>query len=255
MRKILYPVIIFVVATIVVVIAMQSNRSDEPESPLTVLCGSSFKYPTEKLIEMFEAETGITMEISFGGSEDHLPHVQAHEAGDIYVTHSPYMKYTEDAKAASRWIKVGYVRPVLVTKKGNPFGLQKVEDLTKTDLKVALPDSNYSTCGEMVEELFKKKSIWEDVKKNTGNAFFRSHGQTATAIKVGNRDAGMMWNGVAHTWLDSLDIIPTPYEYEQVIEVGIVGLSYSKRSEAVEKFLKFAEQNGESIFSEFGYTK
>ncbi len=255
MRKKLYLVGVLIVAVILVVIATRVYRPDESETQLTVLCGSSFRYPAEKLIEMFEKETDIDLEVSFGGSEDHLPHVQEHAAGDIYITHSPYMEYTEEAQAATRWIRVGYVRPVLVTKKGNPLGLEKVEDLTKPSLKVALPDSNYSTCGEMVEELFKKKGIWNDVKKNTENAFFRSHGQTATAIKVGNRDAGMMWNGVAHTWLDALEIIPTPYEYGQVIEVGIIGLSYSKHPKLVEEFLKFVEQNGEDVFGEFGFTK
>ncbi|MFC1712582.1 substrate-binding domain-containing protein [Candidatus Poribacteria bacterium] len=255
MRRNLYLAGTLIIAAILVIVAMRAYRPGESESQLTVLCGGSFRYPAEKLIQMFEEQTGMDIEISFGGSEDHLPHVQAHRAGDIYITHSPYMKYTEEAQAASRWVPVGYVRPVLVTKKGNPFNLQEVEDLARPDLKVALPDSNYSTCGEMVEELFRKKGIWDDVQKNVENAFFRSHAQTATAIKVGNRDAGMMWNGVAHTWLDALEIIPTPYEYDEVIEVGIVGLSYSKHPKLVEEFLKFSEQNGEGIFGEFGFIK
>lgn len=253
--KYLYVFLAVIVAAILVVVAVGVFQPDESESPLTVLCGSSFRYPAEKLIELFEKETGADVEISYGGSEDHLPHVKAHRAGDIYITHSPYMKYSEDAQACSRWILVGYVRPVLVTKKGNPLNIQRVEDLTRPGLGVALPDSNYSTCGEMVEKLFKKKGIWEDVSKNAENAFFRSHSQTATAIKVGNRDAGMMWNGVAHTWLDSLEIIPTPYEYDEVIEVGIVGLSYSKHPKLVDEFLKFSEEKGKEIFEEFGYTK
>lgn len=255
MKRYLYIAGILIVAVVLVVVAAKVYRPGKSGPQLVVLCGSSFRYPAEKLIDIFEKEAGIDMEISFGGSEDHLPHVKAHRAGDIYITHSPYMKYTEDAQACSRWVPVGYVRPVLVTKKGNQFNLQKVEDLAQSGLKVALPDSNYSTCGEMVEKLFRKKNIWDDVSKNTENAFFRSHSQTATAIKVGNRDAGMMWNGVAHTWLDDLEIIPTPYEYDEVIQVGIAGLSYSKYPKLVEEFLKFSEKKGEEIFREFGYTK
>ena len=88
-----------------------------------------------------------------------------------------------------------------------------------------------------------------------GNAFFKTHAQTAIAIKVGNRDAGMMWNGVVYNWRDVLEIVPTPYEYEEVIEVGAIGLSYSKHPELVEEFLKFSEKHGERIFEEFGFTK
>ena len=256
MRKYtLYIVAILIVMAVLGVVIAIMYSPDDSQAKLTILCGSSFRYPAEKLIGMFEEESGVDAEISFGGSEDHLPHVQAHEAGDIYIAHTPYMKYTEDAQASTRWVQAGYVRPVLVTKKGNPLNLQKIEDLARPGLKVALPDSKYSTCGEMVDKLLKKKGIWDAVKKNVDNAFFRSHAQTATAIKVGNRDAGMMWNGVAHSWLDSLEIIPTPYEYENVIEVGIIGLSYSKYPELVEEFLKFSEKNGKRIFGEFGFTK
>ena len=247
------------VAGSLVIVAVLTAVSIHVYSPskaqLTVLCSGSFKNPVEKLVREFEDESSIDVEISFAQSEDHLPHVKAHNAGDIYIAHTPYMKYTEDAQACSRWVGVGYIRPVLVVKKGNPLNLKKVEDLARQGLKVALPNPQYATCGEMVEKLFKEKGIWEEINKNVGNAFFKTHAQTATAIKVGNRDAGMMWNGVAHNWLDSIEIVPTPYEYDAVIEVGVIGLSYSEHLKFVEQFLKFSERNGEGIFAEFGFTK
>lgn len=253
-RKYLYAAGALIIVAILVMVVIDVY-SPESSAQLTILCGGSFKEPVERLAEAFERETGLDVEISFGQSEDHLPHVKAHKIGDIFVTHSPYMEYTEDAQACSRWVSVGYIRPVLVVKKGNPLNLGKVENLAKPGLKVALPNPEFSTCGEMVEELFKKKGIWDDVKKNVGNAFFRSHSQVATAIEVGNRDTGMMWSGVAHNWLDVLEIVPTPYEYDQVIEVGVAGLSYSKHPELVEKFLKFSEEEGKEVFGGFGFTK
>ena len=255
MEKYVYVAASSVIVVILVIVVLVVYFPAKSGAELTVLCGGSFKEPAEKLVGTFEEETGIDAEISFGQCEDHLPHINAHDVGDIYIAHTPYMKYTEDAQACSRWVLVGYVRPVLVVKKGNLLNLEKIEDLARPGLKVALPNPEFATCGEMVEKLLKKKGIWDDVKKNVGNAFFRSHAQTGTAIKVGNRDAGMMWNGVAHNWLDALDIIPTPYEYDQVIEVGVIGLSYSKHPELVEEFLKFSEKKGEEIFGESGFTK
>ena len=43
---------------------------------IMVLCGTSFGPPTEKLIEMFKKETGVTAVISLDGSEDLLPQVK-----------------------------------------------------------------------------------------------------------------------------------------------------------------------------------
>ena len=231
------------------------SESQKSPDQLTVLCGGSFRDPAEELAIAFEDETGVRVEIAFGGCEDHLPHVRAHDVGDIYIAHTPYMEYTEDAGASLRWVRVGYISPVLVVKKGNQHGMEKIEDLATPGLKVALPNPEYSTCGKMLKDLLEKNGIWEDVEKNAGNAFFRTHAQVATAIDVGGRDTGVIWNGVAHNWLGKFEIVPTPYEYDQVIEVGVIGLCYSEHPELVEEFLKFTEKNGAAIFKEFGYTK
>jgi hypothetical protein len=64
-----------------------------------------------------------------------------------------------------------------------------------------------------------------------------------------------MWNGVAHTFADGLDVVKTPYEYEQEVRVHIMGLSYSKQPEELRKFMEFARKRGPTIFAEHGYVK
>jgi ABC-type molybdate transport system substrate-binding protein len=64
-----------------------------------------------------------------------------------------------------------------------------------------------------------------------------------------------MWNGVAHTFRDSLEVVKTPYEYETEVKVHIIGLNYSKQPEAVKKFMEFVRENGPRIFTEHGYVK
>jgi len=234
--------------------ADETKTTSEPEE-LTILCGSSFAPPIGKLAKMFEDETGVKSVISFGGSEDLLPQVKLGKTGDIFVTHHPYMQYTEDAKAMLRWIHVGYVAPVLVVQKGNPKKLKSINDLAGSDLQVLLPNPEYSTCGEMVFALLDKKGIKDAVLKNVGNAMFRSHSDIGNQMKLGSGDAAMMWNGVAHNYLDAVDIVPTPYEYDNEIRVGVIGLSYSKKTSLVEQFLAFIDDHGKAVFEEFGYVK
>lgn len=222
---------------------------------LQILCGGSFQPPLQKLAEMFEAETGHQVELVVGQSEDHLPKVKTKAAGDVFVSHDPYLDYTEQAGAMLRWVQVGYVSPVLVVEKGTDLHIQSIEDLARPGLRVVLPNPEYSTCGEMVFELLEKKGIKDQVLANVGNAQVRSHAEVATAIKLGHRDAGIMWNGVAHNWLDAIEIVPTPYEYDEEIRVGVMGLSYSEKRELIEEFLKFVEQHGEEVFRQFGFVK
>ena len=234
-----------------------SEPAAEPgsEGELVILCGTSFRPPTERLVEMFQQETGHTAVLSFGGSEDLLPQVELKAAGDLFITHDPYMDETEKVGAMLRWVRVGYLAPCLVVPKGNSKGIEKVEDLAKPGLQVLLTNPEYSTCGEMVDALLEKKGIKDEVLANVGNAMFKHHSEIGNKLQLGIGDAAIMWNGVAHNFLDAIEVVPTPYEYEEEIRVGVIGLSYSQNKELVESFLKFAEEHGEKVFTEFGYVK
>jgi len=225
-----------------------------PANEIEVLCGGSFRPPMEKVAQEFEEKTGCRATLVFGQSEDHLPKVKMHAIGDVFVSHDPFIEYTEDAEAMGRYVTVGYVCPVLVVKKGNPEGIETIEDLVRSGLRVVLPNPEFSTCGKMVFELLEKKGIKDEVLANVGNAQVRSHSDVGKQIKLGHRDAGIMWNGMANNWLDAIEIVSAPNEYEE-IRVAVMGLSYSKRQEKVEEFLKFAETRGKEIFAEFGYVK
>ncbi len=222
---------------------------------LVLLCGNSFVPPAEQLCLEFKAETGIEIVRTVGGSEDLLPLIKVGEKGDIFITHDPYLDYVADANALADHVHVGFVAPVLAVQKGNPKGIANVEDLNRPGLKVGLTNPEYSTCGEMVFALLDKKGIKDAVMKNVGNRLTRGHSDLGNLLKTQTVDAGIMWNGVAHTFGDSVEIVRTPYEYDEEIRVHIIGLNYSKQAESLKKFIEFARNRGPEIFAEHGYVK
>lgn len=222
---------------------------------LVILCGSSFIPPTEALIAEFKAKTGTSATFTTGGSEDLLPNVKAKSIGDIFITHDPYLDYTKEAGACADQVEAGFVAPVLAVQKGNPKKILKVEDLAQPGLKVALSDPKYSTCGEMVAKLIEKKGIKDGVMANVENRLTKGHSTLGTFLKTQAVDAVIMWNGVAHTFRDDLDIVKAPYEYDSEIRVRIIGLNYSRNPDLVEQFMEFAKSEGPRIFSEHGYVK
>lgn len=245
----------FMSATLIVVILSWLAGCGRQTGELEILCGNSFRAPMEELAKMYEQETGRRVEMSFGGSEDLLPKVELKAAGDVFVTHSPYMEYTEKAGALLREVQVGYLAPVLVVGKGNPKNVRRIEDLARDGLQVVLPDPEFAACGKMVFKLLEKKGIKEQVLENVGNDLVRDHSQVGNQLKLGARDAGIMWNGVAHDYRDALEIVPGPYEYDETTRVSVMGLSYSKKQEELKKFLDFVEEHGQKVFSDFGYVK
>ncbi len=222
---------------------------------LVLLCGSSFVPPTEQLCSEFTAQTDIKVTTTIAGSEDFLPLVKAGREGDILVTHDPYLDYVADANALADNIQVGFVAPVLAVQKGNPKGLTSIKDLTLPGLKVALSNPEYSTCGEMVFALLAKKGIKEAVMKNVENRLTKGHHNLGNFLKTQAVDAVIMWNGVAHTFRDSVEVVRTPYEYDEEVRVHIIGLSYSKEPESLKQFIEFTRTRGPEIFAEYGYVK
>lgn len=232
----------------------KKDTEDKPRE-LELLCGSSFPKPMEQLCAEFTTQTGIHVPMTIAGSEDFLPLVKAGQKGDILVTHDPYLDYVRDANALFDYVHVGFVAPVLAVQKGNPKGLTSIEDLTRPGLKVALSNPEYSTCGKMIFAFLDKKGIKEAVMKNIENRLTKGHSTLGNFLKTQAVDAVIMWNGVAHTFRDSLDVVKTPYEYDEEIRVHIIGLSYSKEPEALRQFINFVRTKGPEIFTEYGYVK
>lgn len=254
LKGILYLLLIGVFCLLAVTACSKKETGHKPRE-LVLLCGSSFTKPMEQLCAEFTTKTGIQVTTTIAGSEDFLPLVKAGQKGDILVTHDPYLGYVRDANSLFDYVNVGFVAPVLAVQKGNPKGLRSIQDLTQPGLKVALTDPQYSTCGEMVFAFWDKKGIKEAVLKNVENRLTKGHSTLGIFLKTQTVDAVIMWNGVAHTFRDSLEVVKTPYEYDEEIRVHIIGLSYTKEPEALRQFINFARTKGPEIFAEYGYVK
>jgi len=246
---------LFVVTGLMGVVGCEKKGEPGKPKELVVLCGSSFVPPAEQLCKQFTAETGIAIVSTVAGSEDFLPLVKAGKKGDVLITHDPYLDETRKADALSDSVEVGFVAPVLAVQKGNPKGIKRIEDLTGEGLKVGLTDPQYSTCGEMVFALLEKKGIKKAFLKNVENRLTKGHSTLGTWLKTQTVDAVVMWNGVAHTFRDDLEVVQTPYEYDTEIRVHIIGLSYTKQPDALKQFIGFAREKGPGIFAEHGYVK
>lgn len=250
-----FSIAVVTVLSALVIVGCSKDKTEAERKELVVLCGSSFVKPTEQLCSQFSAQTGIKIAATVAGSEDFLPLVKAGRKGDVLVTHDPYLDYVTEAKALADYVHVGFVAPVVAVQKGNPKAIAGIEDLTRPGLKVALSNPQYSTCGEMVLALLEKKGIKEAVMKNVENRLTKGHSNLGNLLKTKAVDAVIMWNGMAHTFRESLDVVPTPYEYDKEIRVHIIGLNYSKEPESLKKFIEFARSRGPAIFTEYGYVK
>jgi len=66
----------------------------------------------------------------------------------------------------------------------------------------------------MVRDLLQKKGIYDAVMKNVETRLTKGHSNLGNLLKTGAVDAVLMWNGVANTFEEHLDVVKTPYEYD-----------------------------------------
>lgn len=233
----------------------QPSSTQPAKGELVMLTGASFIQPVEALCEAFTKETGIPVAVSSGESEDLLPLVKTARRGDLFVTHDPFLDYVREAKALADHVTVGALAPAVAVQEGNPKGIKSFDDLAKPGLKVALPDPQYSTAGQMVFALMEKKGIKDAVMKNVDTRLTRGHSKLGTLLKTQVVDAVVMWRAVAGQFAESVDVVETPYEYDQEVAVHVMGLSHSKHPEALKRFMEFTRQRGPEIFRKHGYFK
>lgn len=248
-------VAVITVLSAFIIVGCGKDKPKVEDKELVVLCGNSFVKPMEQLCDEFTTKTGVKIITTSAGSEHLLPLIKVGQKGDIFITHDPYLDYVSEAGMLADHIQVGFVAPVLAVQRGNPKGVLAIEDLTRSGLKVALTDPEYSTCGEMVFQLLEKKGIKDAVMENVGNRLMRGHSDVGNLLKTKTVDAVIMWKGVAYTFGDSLEIVPTLYEYDEEIQVHIMGLNYSKKPDLLKEFFEFARGRGEAVFAEHGYVK
>lgn len=248
-------VVVLAILSALLITGCSKDKTEDEDNELVVLCGSSFPNPVDELCSQFTEQAGIKFDTTYGGSETLLPLIKVGRKGDLFITHDPFLDYVREEGVLADYIHVGFVAPVLAVQKGNPKEILRIEDLTRAGLKVGLTDPIHSTCGEMVYKLLEKKGIKEAVLKNVGNRLVRNHSDLGTLLKTKTVDVVIMWNAVAHTFRDSVEIVPTPYEYDEERRVHIIGLNYSKNPDLLKKFLEFAHNKGKAVFTRHGYVK
>jgi molybdate transport system substrate-binding protein len=248
-------IVAFAILFALLITGCGKDETEGGDKELVVLCGSSFPNPMDELCTQFTEQTGIKFATTVAGSENHLPLIKTAHKGDIFVTHDPFLDYVHDTNCLLDYVHVGYVSPVLAVQPGNPKEISSIQDLIRPGLKVALSNPEYSTCGEMVFALLEKKGIKEAVMKNVENRLTKGHSDLGTFLKTKTVDAVIMWNGVAYTFRDSVEVVPTPYEYDEEIRVHIMGLNYSKNPVLLRKFMEFTKGKGGTVFAKYGYVK
>lgn len=270
-RKIVALAGVVLAGTLLAACGESDSGQPKPGEPLHCYVGGTMRPVMEKLAKLYQAQTGQKVDIDSAGSGELLIRIQTQQVGDLYVSHDPFLDMLMAKGLGRRGLTMAVVTPVMVVPKGNPKGIKSVKDLARPGLKLGMTDPNMSTAGHIIPVIFDKAGLREQIEANIVKRS-RGGGQAANWVSIGDVDAAIVWNAVAHLRSDKLDAVPIDPDCALIpgvdavtsatkkvydigrIKVTIASLKCSKQPEAAAKFAEFVVANRSVFTGEFGFS-
>jgi len=229
----------------------------DTSASLTVFCGSASKPAMEEIAARFEHETGVEVNMVFGGSGTLLSQIELSRQGDIYLPGSPDYIVIADRKglliAGSQRI-VAYLVPAIITPAGNPANVQSLEDLARPGVRVGIGNPQTVCLGLYSVELLEASGLLEKVMKNVVT-FGASCSKTANLAAMGQLDAILGWK-VFHSWNpDRMTYVPIdPQKIPRISYIPIAIPVFTRDPELSKSFIDFVlSPGGMSVYRDLGY--
>jgi molybdate transport system substrate-binding protein len=221
---------------------------------LRVYAGAGLREPMEEAAKAFHDKTGTTVQMDFDGSGILLSRLRLVRQGDLYIPGD--IGYLEDAgDLVEDKTMVAYFVPVIMVPKGNPDGVESLQDLLKVS-PLALGNPKACQIGRLSVKLFEKNGIdWETISDPDRTQF-----QSPTVnllgvqLQTGQARATVVWDAVAAQFEDEADIVPIPIENNIISKVAVGTLSFSKDKELAGRFVDFLTgPEGQDILRKHSY--
>lgn len=273
MKKAVVALMVLVVAVVFVVFLRTPSQSMQ-DAHLLCHVGGTMTPTIEEIAKLYEAQTGVKVDINAAGSGELLAYISGQKKGDIYICHDPFVdilmnkyKYGIDA-----W-QISELTPVIIVQKGNPKNIRGIRDLTRDDVNVILTDYELSTLGYLLPVIFKNAGIdFDEYNQNKKIITNKSGGYAANYVAMSNADAGIVWNAVWKLRSNALDAVSIEEQLPQPgidattsatgkryflrpVRVTAATLTCSKNPEMAKKFIEFMlTAQAIQIFKKNGFT-
>lgn len=222
---------------------------------LVVYCAAGIKPPVAAVAREYEETYGVTVQLQYGGSGTLLSNLRVARRGDLYLAaDSSYIDLARKQRLVDEAIPLARVRAVIVFRKGNPKGIESLDDLFRDDVSVALGNPDAASIGKLVRDVLTESGQWEELERKA-RVFKPTVNEVANDVKLGAVDAGIVWDATLANYPD-LEMVGAPVFDEVAHEVTIAVLRSCRHPTGALHFARYlgARDKGLERFAEAGYT-
>ena len=220
---------------------------------LTLYAGAGLRRAVDAAVEQFRAETGVVVEVDYGGSGMVLAKVKIDRKADLFMPGDVW--YVDQAgDLVESKTAVTYFVPVIVVRKGNPKGIAALADFFRDDVKVGLGRPDGPQIGRIAKDIFARNGLDAAKLDPARTMHSATVNELGVWVKTGRIDAAVVWDAIAANLADSTDVVAIPKE-KNVISHVVIGLMKSSQDKALaRRFIDFLTgQAGREVFRRHHY--
>ncbi len=193
---------------------------------LTVYCGGVNRNAVEATLREFESREGCEILEEFAGCGKLVAGIRATASGemrkgfpDAFMTcDTSYLEKVQELFEMP--VDVSSTRVVLLVRKGNPKGLNGLEDLAKPGISLGTTDPRVSTLGDLSHRLLQDAGVLDVIRQQRSIAV-----TTPTAHELilqmeghGKLDAALVYEANCTRLLDTFDLVPVEHPLATAVQ-------------------------------------
>jgi len=124
---------------------------------IKLACDNELEYPLTKVAKEFKKQTGIDVEIVANNEDSLIANIKHNnsEKFDLFLPSTFSLISTNPSLFTSQKL-IGYNKPVIVVRQGNPKNIKTLDDLTKSDVTLVLAKPATSSIGKTTQDILTK---------------------------------------------------------------------------------------------------
>lgn len=244
------------VTRLLFILAVLSSNSFASET-LLIFAGAASKPVLEKITKNFENESGVSVDINFGGSGALLSQIKLAHKGDIYIPGS--YDFMEKAKMEKLVLpeteeKIANLVPCICVPSNNPKKISSLDDLANKNVRIGIGEPQTVCVGLYAVEIIEGSGLKEKIMPNIV-AYAESCEKTAYLIVMKNVDAIFGWSVFGNWAPDKIKSIPIEPKYlKRTAYIPAAVSVYCKNKELALKYIRYLKSpECQRIFKENGY--
>jgi molybdate transport system substrate-binding protein len=232
-----------------------SGAQDSGE--LLLYCAAGMRAPIEKIVEQYQQEYGIRIQLQYGGSNTLLSQIEVSQIGDLYLAgDESYIRLAQEKDLVKEALPLARMEAVIGVPRGNPKDIDRVEDLLREDVRTVLANPDQAAIGVATREAFIASGHWSalEARVRQHGVFKPTVGDVASDIVLGSVDAGVLWDSVA-AQVAEIEIIRVPELANVGANITLGVLASCKNPTAALQFARYvtARDKGLEIMRQLHY--